>query len=188
MNTYIKAYKNAFENVDKLNQAIMLFDTAIASMQQAKQAIIDKKIEERFNKLTKVFNILTGLRDALDHNANPELAKTLEDWYSATSLRVLSINRTQDLSMCDLCEKHLKEMRSAWQEVEKKTKENNSVAKESAQQQQQQTLEKETDNSNIVLQENSHASENAPNSDFFEQSAIKNPYSNINLSALAISV
>jgi flagellar protein FliS len=178
MNTYIQAYKSAFENVDKLNQAIMLFDTAIASMQQAKQSIVDKKIEDRFNKLTKVFNILTGLRDALDHNSNPELAKTLEEWYSATALRVLSINRTQDLSMCDLCEKHLKEMRSAWLDVEKKAKEENTVAKEAAQQQQQQA--QEADNSNIILQENS-------NSEFFEQSA-KNPYANINLSALAISV
>lgn len=184
MNTYIQAYKSAFENVDKLNQAIMLFDTAIASMQQAKQAIIDKKIEDRFNKLTKVFNILTGLRDALDHNSNPELAKTLEEWYSATALRVLSINRTQDLSMCDLCEKHLKEMRSAWLDVEKKVKEENTVAKEAAQQQQQA---QEADNSNVIMQESSNSSESISNSDFFEQSA-KNPYANINLSALAISV
>jgi len=121
----IQAYKNAFASVDKTNQLIMLYDTAIASLQQARQAIIDKNIQERFNKISKVFQILTGLRDNLNHETGGEVAGILSDWYSGTSFRVLSINRTESLDMCDLCIKHIREMRDAWAEAEKINKSDN---------------------------------------------------------------
>ncbi len=118
----IDAYKKSFANVDKINQVIMLFDSAIAYIQQAKQAIIDKNIQERFNKTSKAFKIISGLRDALDHNSGGEIAAVLSDWYSGTGLRILSINRTEDLNMCDMCVKHISQMRDAWLEIEKQVK------------------------------------------------------------------
>ena len=121
----INAYRNAFASVDKINQVIMLYDTAIASMQQARQAIIDKKIEEKFNTISKAFKIITGLRDALDVNNGGDVARILSEWYSGTSLRILSVSRTEDLDMCDLCIKHIKQMRDAWLEVENQIKSGN---------------------------------------------------------------
>ncbi len=119
----IQAYKNAFGNIDKVNQVIMLYDTAIASLQQARQAIVDKNIEERFNKISKAFAIITGLRDSLDHANGGEVAAVLSEWYSGTGLRILSINRTQDVDMCDMCIEHIKQMRTAWSEIETQVKE-----------------------------------------------------------------
>lgn len=118
----IQAYKNAFASVDKINQVIMLYDTAIASMQQARQHITEKNIQERFNKISKTFQILTGLKDALDHEKGGDIVGVLSDWYSGTALRVLSVNRTEDLDMCDLCIAHIKQMRDAWVEIEKQIK------------------------------------------------------------------
>lgn len=123
----IQAYKNAFANVDKVNQVIMLFDAAVTSLQQAKQAIVDKKIEERFNKISKAFQIITGLRDSLDHTNGGEVAAVLADWYSGTALRIITINRTLDLNLCDMCIDHIKQMRDAWVEVEKQVKGGDSV-------------------------------------------------------------
>ncbi len=120
----IQAYKNAFANVDKLNQVIMLYDGAITSLQQAKQAITDKNIEERFNKVAKAFHIITGLRDSLDHVNGGEVAAVLTEWYSGTAMRILSINRTLDLNMCDMCIAHIKQMRDAWLDIEKQIKGN----------------------------------------------------------------
>jgi flagellar secretion chaperone FliS len=118
----INAYKKAFASVDKVNQVIMLYDTAIASMQQARQAILDKNIEERFNKISKAFQIITGLRDSLDMSNGGDVAAVLSQWYSGTGMRILAVNRTQDLELCDLCIKHIKQMRSAWADVETQVK------------------------------------------------------------------
>lgn len=118
----IDAYRNAFASVDKLNQVIMLYDGAIASIQQAKQAITNKNYEERYNKLAKAFHILTGLQNSLDFEAGGEIAEVLNNWYSQTSMRVLSINRTNDMKMCDLCIDHIKQMRDAWVDVERQIK------------------------------------------------------------------
>ncbi len=127
----INAYKKSFGNVDKINQVIMLFDTAIASLQQAKQAIVEKKIEEKFNKISKVFKILTGLRDSLDHGTGGELAVTLSEWYNGTIYRVLHVGRTEDVKLCEMCIEHIKQMRAAWAEVESQVKGGVSGANES---------------------------------------------------------
>lgn len=118
----VNAYKKAFATVDGVNQVVMLFDTAIANLQQAKQAIADKKIEERFNKISRVYQILTGLRDSLDMDRGGEVSGVLKDWYTGTAHRVLSINKSENLEMLDVCIKNIKEMRDAWVEVEKTVK------------------------------------------------------------------
>lgn len=118
----IQAYKNAFASVDKLNQVIMLYDGAIAALQQARQAIIDKNIEERYNKVSKAFYIMSGLRDAIDHASGGEIAGVLSEWYSGTILRIITINRTNDIALCEMCIAHVKQMRDAWVEAEKQVK------------------------------------------------------------------
>ncbi len=95
----------------------MLYDAAIAAMQQAKEAIENKDLETRYKKIEKTYLIISGLRDCLDVANGGEVAKTLQEWYTGTAHRVLSINSTEDVAMCDLCIKHLKEMREAWAEA-----------------------------------------------------------------------
>jgi flagellar protein FliS len=116
----LNAYKNSVFSVDKVTQVIMLYDTAIASIHQAKIAIEEKDIQTRYNKLEKAFKILTGLRDALDHNAGGDFSSIMSDWYTGTAMRVISINTSCDINMCNLCIKHIKEMRTAWIEVQEK--------------------------------------------------------------------
>ncbi len=125
MTNNIKAYRAANHTLDSFSQLVMLYDKAIASVQQAKEAISEKDIEKRYNRLERAFLIVTGLRDVLDMDKGGEVAATLKDWYTDVAARILSINTSEDISMADLCVKHLKEMKDAWLEA-KKTAENES--------------------------------------------------------------
>lgn len=115
----IKAYRSANHTLDNFTQLLMLYDTAIASMQQAKDAIGENNIEKRYNKLEKAFLIVTGLRDILDMEKGADVAETLREWYTGLGARILSINTSADLSMADLCMSNLKEMRDAFVEAKK---------------------------------------------------------------------
>jgi len=114
----IKAYKRAFGTMDKIKQVIMLYETAIASLNQAKEFIEKKDFQETYNKVEKAYLIVSGLRDSVDMNTEGTVAQTLVDWYSSLSLRIISINRSQDPKMVDLCIDNLTEMRNAWAEAE----------------------------------------------------------------------
>ena len=122
VNKNINAYKTAFGTLDKMEQVIMLYDLAVASIHQAKEAIKNKDIQEKYNKLEKAYTILSGLRDCLDFEAGGEVALTLKDWYTGTAMRVISINSSEDIEMCDLCIENIKQMRAAWVEVDMEVK------------------------------------------------------------------
>lgn len=114
----IEAYRKAFGTMDKIKQVIMLYETAIASLSQAKEHIAEKDFQECYNKTEKAYLIVSGLRDCIDMDNGGEVAKTLVDWYSEVSLRIITVNRSQDVELCDLCIKNLNEMRAAWVEAE----------------------------------------------------------------------
>ena len=109
-----KAYLNSTVTADGIEQVIMLYDKTIACIQQAKEAIGRKDIETRYNKLERAFRIVSGLRDALDFSKGEEVARTLSEWYDGVALRIISINKSESLDMCDLCISNLKVMRDSW--------------------------------------------------------------------------
>jgi flagellar protein FliS len=156
----IQAYKKAFASVDKINQVIMLYDTAIASMQRARQAILDKNIETRFNSISKTFQIIAGLKDSLDMDKGGEVASALSEWYSGTSLRILSVNRTENLEMCDMCIAHIKQMRDAWLDIENQIKTKNTSSSSEAPMEESSTANSDNGGGSI---------EAASNDDFFEK-------------------
>lgn len=132
MNSLVKkAYFDASANIDKIKQVIMLYEGAITFLKQAKQAIIEKDYEERYNKLDRVSKILTGLRDSLDFDYGEDISRILSEWYDGAILRVLSINNSDDLNMCDVCIKNLSDMKDSWEEAEKTSKENSDNKKSS---------------------------------------------------------
>ncbi|HCR85716.1 MAG TPA: hypothetical protein DIV86_03465 [Alphaproteobacteria bacterium] len=115
---YKKAYLNSTVTADGIEQVVMLYDKAVACIQQAIEAINKKDIETRYNKLERAFKIVSGLRDALDFSKGEDVSGTLAEWYDGLALRIISINKSESLDMCELCIKNLKEMRESWKEVE----------------------------------------------------------------------
>ena len=113
-----QAYRTASETLPKTRQIVMLYDGAVRAVQQAREAIEQKQYEERYKKLLKASEILMGLQSCLDYDSGAEMAQILFDYYSSLDARILTIHRSNSLEMCDRVIDELKEMRSAWQEID----------------------------------------------------------------------
>ncbi len=122
-NNKLSAYTSAAQTVRKTRQVVMLYDGAIRFIQQAKQAILNNDIETRYNALERVSAIITGLQASLDFEKGGQLAKTLYDYYAGMDMRLMSLHSKPDPIACDQVVKHLRMMREAWEEVDKRTSE-----------------------------------------------------------------
>ena len=114
-----KAYNNASQTVAKTRQVVMLYDGAIRFLNQAKEAIETGDIEQRYMKLTRVTEILTGLQSCLDYEAGQEAAKLLNGFYTSIEMRVFSQHHTPDVEKCAQIIKELKEMRDVWDAIDR---------------------------------------------------------------------
>lgn len=115
----IQAYSQAQHTVGKTRQVVMLYDGAIRYLQQAREAIEHKRIEERFRLLTRVSEILIGLQASLDFDNGENVARVLYDFYSVQDQRITSIQRTNNVALCDTVIEDLKAMRNTWNDIDK---------------------------------------------------------------------
>ena len=115
----VKAYSRASHTVSKTRQLVMLYDGAIRFMQQGVEAIETRDFETRYNKLTRVSDILIGLQSCLDFEVGGDTAKVLYDFYSSIDLRIFAIHRTNDLEECRKIIVQLKEMRDTWDAIDR---------------------------------------------------------------------
>lgn len=112
------AYRAASHTVGKTRQIVMLYDGAIRFLQQAREAMQEKRIEERYNLLTKVSAIFAGLQTSLDFEAGYQIASTLHDFYSDMDARIVDLHRSNDLESCSKIIEELREMRNVWDEID----------------------------------------------------------------------
>ena len=119
-NTYHKldAYKNANFTVSKTRQIVMLYDGMIRFLQQAKAAMEEGRIEDRFTLLSKATAIVTGLQGCLDFEQNAEVSTTLYDYYAQCEATIFSLHRTNSVEDCERLIGQLKAMREAWHEID----------------------------------------------------------------------
>ncbi len=116
-----QAYAAATQTVAKTQQIIMLYDGVIRLVQQAKEAISQRRIEDRYNLLIKASEIINGLQGCLDFENGKEIAGILFSFYSTVESRIFSIHRTNSLEVCDEVIADLKQMRDAWVAVDEKS-------------------------------------------------------------------
>lgn len=119
MNSSLKAYSRASHTVGKTRQVVMLYDGAIRFMKQAIEAIEAKDYETRYNKITRVSEILMGLQACLDFEAGGDSAKVLYDFYSMMDLRLFTIHRSNSIEECNAVIARLKEMRDTWDAIDR---------------------------------------------------------------------
>jgi len=113
-----QAYHIARETAPKTKQVVMLYDGATRFLQQARQAIEENRIEDRFNLLHKVSEIFFGLQGCLDYENGGEIAPILSDYYSSLDARILYVQRTNDLKILDAVIAEVKQMRGAWGNID----------------------------------------------------------------------
>ena len=112
-----QAYRSASETVTPARAIVMLYDGVIKRLGEAKAAIGDNRIEDRYNSVVKAYNIINGLHCHLDFEAGGEIATLLDQYYSYILHRLTEINVTNDLSICDELIARLREMRASWAQI-----------------------------------------------------------------------
>lgn len=113
-----RAYASATQTVAKTKQIVMLYDGAIRYLQQAKEAIREKRIEDRYNLLIKTGEIIAGLQSCLDFENGKDIARILYNFYSSIDSRLFGIHRSNSIEACDEIIAELKQMREVWHEID----------------------------------------------------------------------
>lgn len=114
-----RAYATATQTVAKTRQVVMLYDGALRFVKQAVEAIERKDYEARYNLLMRACEIIMGLQGSLDHEKGGEIAVLLHNYYSSLDARLLAVHRTNDVAACHQVMKELKQMRDAWDHVDR---------------------------------------------------------------------
>lgn len=114
-----QAYAAATQTVAPARQIVLLYDGIIRLVQQAKEAIAEKRIEDRYNLLIKASELVSGLQACLDFEKGEDIARILYGYYSSIDARLFAIHRTNSENDCDDVLGDLKQMRDAWSEIDK---------------------------------------------------------------------
>ena len=113
-----QSYATATQTVARTQQIVMLYDGIIRFVQQAKDAILEKRIEDRYKILTKASDVILGLQSCLDFENGGQIARVLYGFYSSIDSRIFSIHRTNSIETCDEVIAEMKQMRDVWYEID----------------------------------------------------------------------
>lgn len=111
------AYGRAAQTASPVERVLMLYDGALRRIDEARRAIIEGRIEDRFRALEKAGAILVGLQSALDHQRGGAIADQLERIYTYLDFRLHQANIRNDAAICDEAAARLRELRRAWAEI-----------------------------------------------------------------------
>ena len=124
----IKAYTRATHTVAKTRQVVMLYDGMIRFLKQASEAMENGAIEERYLKLTRVTDVLTGLQGSLDFDSGGQTAQVLYDFYGSLDSRITELHRRPDIESCRKIIQDIKEMRDVWDSIDRGAEDANKEA------------------------------------------------------------
>jgi flagellar protein FliS len=127
-----QAYAQAKQTVGKLTQLIMLYDGAIRFLRQAREAIEQDRIEDRYNLLIRASDVIMGMQASLDFENGGEISQILHDFYSSLDARILMVHRNNSLKLCDQVIDDMKQMRATWQQIEEEDTSEASEVKEAS--------------------------------------------------------
>ncbi|MEB3297870.1 MAG: flagellar export chaperone FliS [Candidatus Sericytochromatia bacterium] len=113
-NPYAQYQAAQLETAPPERLLLMLFDAAIRFAGQARQAMVDKRIEESHKNCVRVQNILTELMTTLRFDVGGDVARNLFDLYEFLHHTTIQANVKKDPGQMDLVIGHLKDLREAW--------------------------------------------------------------------------
>jgi len=113
----ISAYRAASQTVSAANAVVMLYDGAIQRVAAARSAIAERRVEDRYNAVTKAYAIVQGLQSQLDFDAGGAIAPMLDRFYDYVLQRLVMVNIRNDPSICDELIGLLRQMRGSWASI-----------------------------------------------------------------------
>ena len=111
------AYGQAAQTLPPLQQIVLLYDGAIRRIKEARGAIAQRRVSERYTAVTKAAAIIDGLQSGLDHERGGEIAHNLDRLYTYMTFRLQSLNLTGDITVCDELIARLSELRASWAQL-----------------------------------------------------------------------
>lgn len=96
---------------------ILLYEGAIAALQQAEQAVDSGDIARKINRLNKALDIIDGLAAALNHEKGGEISNNLRGLYDYMKVRLSMANLKNDKQMMAEIRILLSDLLSAWVEI-----------------------------------------------------------------------
>ena len=110
----MNAYGQAVETVSPARQIVMLYDGVLRYIANARSAIADRRISDRYQAVQKATQILEGLQGCLDHENGGDIAPQLDRLYTHYIFRLQAINVEDDPAICDELIALIGELRESW--------------------------------------------------------------------------
>ena len=110
------AYRDA-EAHPPARQIVLLHDSAIRNLRGGARRDRERRIEARFNRVTKAHAIVAALQSCLDFDRGGEIAPMLDRLYGHILNRLMLINLHNDPAICDELVRLLQRMRVGWAEL-----------------------------------------------------------------------
>jgi len=98
----------------------MLYEAAIASVAEAKGALVREDVAARGIHITKAMTVLAGLRDNLNYEVEGQLPYDLDRLYDYMQRRLHEAHRSGDVRPLDEVLELLKTVKSGWDDIENK--------------------------------------------------------------------
>lgn len=112
-------HKQQVTTVSKGQLLLMVYDSSIRFLQEARQAMVERNYELQNTNINKTQALLMELICTLDHGAFPELANNLDRLYRYMFDQLTEANVYDKPEIITQVSAHLTELRGAWGEAEK---------------------------------------------------------------------
>jgi flagellar protein FliS len=116
-NQLLRYQEVAIRTATPVQLVLLLYDAAIANLQQAQEHILAHDIESRTRCINKALSILTELQSSLEFEAGGEIARSLERLYQYMNKRIFQAHLNQSAAPLKEIVNLLLGLRDAWGEV-----------------------------------------------------------------------
>lgn len=113
----ISAYRNASSTITPARQIVMLYEGAMRFVREARQAIQEGRIEDRYNLISKAYKVIDALHCCIDFERGGDIAVILDRYYNFILTRLTYINVSNDAKICDEVVDSLRTMCQSWENI-----------------------------------------------------------------------
>ena len=113
----LQSYGQAAQMVPAGTQIVMLYDGILKCLADARSAIEENRIADRFNAIKKASDIVNGLNSSLDFENGGDVASMLDRFYNYVFFRLQRACIESSVEIVDELNANVTEMRNAWAAV-----------------------------------------------------------------------
>ncbi len=104
-------------NATPAERIVLLYNGAIKFLMQARQAIDENNIQERFNNNKRASDIIFYLQDTVDMEKGGEIAQNLYRIYGYMLRRLIDVDMKNDQEAIDDVIAKLQELNASWRKI-----------------------------------------------------------------------